>query len=639
MSGKMSRKLLGATFRKSQGPPQLNGQSSPRRFLSLQVGSAVALGFVLAFAFVSWRPVRARAEEVVALKRIQSSAAPANVPADLVITNAVIATMDENHPRASMIAIRGETIVAVAFNISDAIKSEQAPEVEALIGPNTRVIDLHKQFVMPGFNDAHLHLFSAAYAKLEIDFTGVKSVAELQQRIRDRLKDYKPGEWILGRGWDHTLWPEKKFPSRQDLDAVSTKYPMIFGRLDGHVAVANSRALKLAGITRSTPDPPGGRIERDPQSGEPTGMLEEDAAMNLVYHRVPAFSLERRRRAFELAMDEAVQYGVTSVQDNSVFDTDDSANFGWQNFLVMDQLKREGKLKFRVTEWLPFRAPLSRLEEMRRIGGSSNAENPGDAWLKTGQLKLVLDGSLGSRTAAMLAPYSDDPTNSGILSMDPEQLKQMAIERDRAGFQLAFHAIGDRANRVTLDTFAAVFDANGPRDRRDRIEHAQVVESTDFARFGKLNVIASMQPAHLLDDARWAADRLGPERVRGAYAWRSMERNGVRLAFGTDYPVIPINPLRGIYACVTRQLVDGTPKRGWQPQQRLHANECFLAYTVGSAYAQFEEKRKGTIAPGMLADIIVYPKDLNQTQPENILKTPVVMTIVGGKIVYQQAQP
>jgi predicted amidohydrolase YtcJ len=635
----MFRKLLGTTFRKSRVSPPRHRQSSRQGFLSLHVGNAAAIALVLASASVSWRPIGARAGESVALERNQSATAPAKVPADLVITNAIVATMDENHPRASMIAIRGETIVAVAFNISDAIKSEQAPEVEALIGPNTRVIDLHKQFVMPGFNDAHVHLFAAAYAKLQIDFTGFKSVAEIQQLIRDRLKDYKPGEWILGRGWDHTLWHEKKFPSRQDLDAVSTKYPMIFGRLDGHVAIANSRALKIAGITRSTPDPPGGHIEHDPKSGEPTGMLEEDAAMNLVYQRVPAFSLEQRRRAFELAMEEAVQYGVTSVQDNSVFDADDSANFGWQNFLVMEQLKREGKLKFRISEWLPFRAPLSRLEEMRRVDGSSTAENSGDPWLKTGELKLILDGSLGSRTAAMLASYSDDPNNAGILSIDPEQLKQMAIERDRAGFQLGFHAIGDRANRVALDTFAAVLEANGPRDRRDRIEHAQVVESTDFARFGKLNVIASMQPAHLLDDARWAADRLGPERVRGAYAWRTMERDGVCLAFGTDYPVIPINPLRGIYACVTRQLTDGTPKRGWQPQERLHANECFRAYTVGSAFAQFEEQRKGTIAPGMLADIIVYPKDLNETRPEDILKTPVVMTIVGGTIVYQQAQP
>jgi predicted amidohydrolase YtcJ len=568
----------------------------------------------------------------------QTSTTSAPIPADLVLTNAIISTMDENHPRASMLAIRGGTIVAVAYNISDAIKSDQAADVEALIGPNTRVIDLHKQFAMPGFNDAHAHLFSAAYAKLEVDLSGVKSLAEFQQRIRDRLNDYKPGEWILGRGWDHTLWPGKKFPTRQDLDALSTEHPMLFSRLDGHVAVANSRALKIAGIKRGTPDPPGGHIERDVKSGEPTGMLEEDSAMNLVYKRIPPYTAEQRLRGFELVMDEAAQYGVTSVQDNSVMDADDSANWGWQNFLLLQQLQREGKLKFRITEWLPFSAPLPRLEEMRRIGGSSSPGNSGDPWLTTGQLKLILDGSLGSRTAAMLAPYSDDPSISGILEANPDQLKQMAIERDRAGFQIGFHAIGDRANRVALDTFAAVLEANGPRDRRDRVEHAQVVEAGDFARFGKLNIIASMQPAHLLDDERWAADRLGPERSRGAYAWHTMEKNGVRLAFGTDYPVVAINPLRGIYACVTRQLTDGTPKRGWERQERLRANDCFLAYTVGSAYAQFEEQRKGTIAPGMLADIIVYPKDLNQTQPEEILKIPVVMTIVGGTIVYQQPQ-
>jgi hypothetical protein len=366
-------------------------------------------------------------------------------------------------------------------------------------------------------------------------------------------------------------------------------------------------------------------------------MLEE-SAMSLVYGRIPRYSMEQRRRAFQLVMDEAVQYGVTSVQDNSVMDADDAANYGWQNFLVLDQLKREGKLKFHVTEWLPFLAPVSRLEEMRRFGGSSTPENPGDPWLKTGQAKLITDGSLGSRTAAMLAPYSDDPSTSGILEIEPDRLKQMAIERDRAGFQLGFHAIGDRANRVALDTFAAVLEANGPRDRRDRVEHAQVVEAGDFARFGKLNVIASMQPAHLLDDERWATARLGSERSRGAYAWHTMEQNGARLAFGTDYPVVAINPLRGIYACVTRQLTDGMPKRGWQPQERLRAKDCFRAYTVGSAFAQFEEQRKGTIAPGMLADIVVYPKDLNETRPSEILTIPVVMTIVGGKIVYQQAQ-
>jgi hypothetical protein len=609
---------------------------SRARLFAIRIRFVAVVVIALSLAFLSWHAIKAEAQQGP-LRQNQSGAPSSQIPADLVLTNGIISTMDENHPRASMIAIRGETIVAVAYNISDAVKSEQAAEVQALIGPNTRVIDLGGKFAMPGFNDAHIHLFSAAYAKLQIDFTGVKSITEFQDRVRARLKDYKPGEWILGRGWDHTLWPEKKFPTRQELDVVSTDHPMVFGRLDGHVAIANSRALKIAGVTRDTPDPPGGHIERDASSGEPTGMLEE-SAMSLVYGRIPRYSMEQRRRAFQLVMDEAVQYGVTSVQDNSVMDADDAANYGWQNFLVLDQLKREGKLKFHVTEWLPFLAPVSRLEEMRRFGGSSTPENPGDPWLKTGQVKLIMDGSLGSRTAAMLAPYSDDPSTAGILEIEPDRLKQMAIERDRAGFQLGFHAIGDRANRVALDTFAAVLEADGPRDRRDRVEHAQVVEAGDFARFGKLNVIASMQPAHLLDDERWATARLGPERSRGAYAWNTMEQNGVRLAFGTDYPVVAINPLRGIYACVTRQLTDGMPKRGWQPQERLRAKDCFRAYTVGAAFAQFEEQRKGTIAPGMLADIVVYPKDLNETRPSEILTIPVVMTIVGGKIVYQQAQ-
>jgi predicted amidohydrolase YtcJ len=609
---------------------------SRARLFAIRIRVVAVVAIALSLAFLSWYAIKAEAQPGPP-RQNQSGVPSPQIPADLVLTNGIISTMDENHPRASMIAIRGESIIAVAYNISDAVKSEQAAEVQALIGPNTRVIDLGGKFAMPGFNDAHIHLFGAAYAKLQIDFTGVKSIAEFQDRIRARLQDYKPGEWILGRGWDHTLWPEKKFPTRQDLDVVSTDHPMVFGRLDGHVAIANSRALKIAGLTRDTPNPAGGHIERDASSGEPTGMLEE-SAMSLVYAHIPRYSMEQRRRAFQLVMDEAVQYGVTSVQDNSVMDTDDAANYGWQNFLVLDQLKREGKLKFHVTEWLPFLAPVSRLEEMRRFGGSSTPENPGDPWLKTGQAKLIMDGSLGSRTAAMLAPYSDDPSTSGILEIEPDRLKQMAIERDRAGFQLGFHAIGDRANRVALDTFAAVLEANGPRDRRDRVEHAQVVEAVDFTRFGKLNVIASMQPAHLLDDERWATDRLGPERSRGAYAWHTMGRNGVPLAFGTDYPVVPINPLRGIYACVTRQLTDGMPKRGWQPQERLRAKDCFRAYTVGSAFAQFEEQRKGTIAPGMLADIVVYPKDLNETKPSEILTISVVMTIVGGKIVYQQAQ-
>jgi predicted amidohydrolase YtcJ len=554
----------------------------------------------------------------------------ADGPADLIVTNANIDTMDDDdHATASAVAIRGEKITAVSYAPAS---STVSAEMGKWKGPNTRLIDLHGQFVMPGFNDAHVHLASAAYAQLGVNVEGTKSLAEFQQRIRDRLKDFQPGEWISANGWDHTLWPEKKFPIRQDLDAVSTKNPIIAGRIDGHVAAVNSLALQMAGITAKTPDPPGGRIERDPKTGEPTGMLDEDEAMNLVSKLVPNYSEAKRAQAFEAVFSYASKFGVTSVQDNSVIVANDADNYGWQNFLVYRKLQRAGKLNVRVTEWLPFEVSLARLKQMRREGGTT------DPWLKTGTLKEVLDGSLGARTAAMLAPYSDDPNATGIMRIPPEKLTTMAIERDHDGFQLAFHAIGDRANHVALDTFAAVIAANGERDRRDRVEHAQIVALKDFARFAKMNIIASMQPSHLLDDERWATERIGAPRVLGAYAWRTMEKDGVHLAFGTDFPVEDINPLRGIYACVTRELPQGGPAGGWQPQEKLKMRDCLNDYTAGSAYAEYSEKIKGKIAPGMLADIVVFPEDLNKIRPADLLKLPVSMTIAGGRVVYQSPE-
>jgi len=530
--------------------------------------------------------------------------------ADLVFINGDIYTVDTQRPRAQAIAIQGEKIVAVGSN----------DDMHAWIGARTRVIDLHGRFAMPGFNDAHVHLASAGMAKLTVNLEGTKSLDEFQQRIRGALKNYKPGEWITGSGWDHTLWPEKRFPTRWDLDAVSKDHPMIFSRVDGHVAVANSLALKIAGVTKDTRDPSAGHIMRDAKTGEPNGMLEEDAAMSLVYRHVPPASHELRRRAIELALADAVSHGVTSIQDYST----------WRDFLIYRELKQEGKLPLRITEWLTFTEPLAKLEDERREGATT------DPWLKTGSLKAFMDGSLGSRTAAMLAPYSDEPTTSGILRMQPKELNQMSIERDKAGFQLNFHAIGDKANRVALDAFAAVRAANGPRDRRDRIEHAQVVAPEDFARFAKLHVIASMQPVHLLDDQRWASARLGPERSKGAYAWNTMRKDGVRLAFGTDYPVEGIDPLRGLYECVTRELPEGGPPGGWEPQEKLPMDVCISDYTTGSAYAEFEENRKGEIKPGMFADIVVYPADITRMPPAELLRTSVDMTITGGRIVYER---
>jgi predicted amidohydrolase YtcJ len=349
-------------------------------------------------------------------------------------------------------------------------------------------------------------------------------------------------------------------------------------------------------------------------------MLKEGSAKRLVEQRIPGLPPDQRRRGIEMVLAEVAKNGVTSVQDYST----------WDDFRVYQQLKDEGKLTVRISEWLPFATPISELENKR---GDATTTDP---WLKTGTLKAFIDGALGSRTAALLAPYSDQPDTSGILTVDPDKLRTLAIQLDRSGFQLAFHAIGDRANRIALDVFEAVLKANGPRDRRSRIEHAQVVAPEDFARFAKLNVIASMQPSHQTTDMRWAEQRLGPERVNGAYAWATMQKNGVRLAFGTDYDVEPINPMRGLYACVTRELPEGGPPGGWQPQEKISLEDCIRAYTSGAAYAQFEEGKKGELKRGEYADFIVLSNDLTKIPPSDYTKTEVLRTVVAGRTVYQK---
>ena len=539
-----------------------------------------------------------------------SQQAPAKAAVDPEMTlyrNGRIYTNDASDPWAEAMLVRGEEIIAVG---GDEV-------VGALAEKGTKVVDLEKHFVMPGFNDAHVHLGGAGEDWLAVRLFGATTVAELQKRVAAAVAGHKEGEWITGSGWDHTLWPEKKFPNRQQLDEVSPKNPVILTHVSGHVAVANSRALQLAGITSNTANPSGGEIEKD-SNGEPTGMLKEGSAMHLVEAKIPVLSDEQRRRGIELALADVAKNGVTSVQDNSA----------WEDFLAFRALKSDGKLTVRVTEWLPFPAPLEKLEQMRREGGTT------DPWLRTGALKMVTDGALGSRTAAMLAPYSDDAKTSGIMTIEPEKLIALAIERDKAGFQLNFHAIGDLANRVCLDAFEAAAKANGPRDRRDRIEHAQVVAPADFSRFARLAVIASMQPSHETTDMRWAEQRVGPARAKGAYAWATMQKYGVRLAFGTDYDVEPISPFRGLYACVTRELPDGGPQGGWEPQEKISLTDCIRAYTSGSAYGEFMEGKKGELKEGEFADFIVLSNDLTAISPREYTLTKVLRTVVGGRTVY-----
>jgi predicted amidohydrolase YtcJ len=523
--------------------------------------------------------------------------------------------------RAQALALRGDRIMAVGSE-ADILK---------LKGLATTVVDLKGHFVMPGFNDAHMHLTNAGFKRLTVDLTGTKSVEEFRERIRRRVETAGPMEWITGSGWDETLWPVKDLPSRWDIDEITTDHPVYMERIDGHVAVANTLALTLSRVTLASKDPAGGEIGRD-STGQPDGILRE-TAKEMVKTVIPAPTLEKRREAIEAALQDIARSGVTSVQDNS--DSENGEAY-WEDFKIFEQLEREGKLSARISEWIPFPAPVETLKQRR------DAHPQTDNMLHTGMLKAHLDGSLGSHTAAMLQPYSDDTSNSGIPRFEQATLNQMTTDRLAAGFQIGFHAIGDKAVQMGLDAFAeaeksahtkGIKARDGTDNYRLRIEHAQVTNPLQVARFHDLKVIASMQPSHLLSDMHWALARLGPARAAHSYAWAEFLNHRVTLAFGTDYPVEPVEPFRGLYAAVTRKSEDG--KQEYFPEQRLTIEEAIAAYTTGSAYAEFAEKDKGLLAPGMLADFVVLDRDLAAIPSQQILGTRVLRTVVGGKTVYQ----
>ncbi|HEV2881531.1 MAG TPA: amidohydrolase [Pyrinomonadaceae bacterium] len=554
----------------------------------------------------------------------------------LVLTNGKIFTADARGTIAEAVAVEYDRIVAVGTN---------AEITRAYTG--ARTIDLRGRLVTPGFNDAHIHFIGGGLSLLRVELVGAKTLAEAKARIAAKARELPPGAWILGRGWDHTLWGGQ-WPTRADLDAVAPNNPVFVQRVDGHVSWANTLALTKAGITRETRAPEGGEILHD-TGGEPTGILKETAAA-LIARVVPEPSRAERMQAAERALAEARRYGITSIQDNS----------GYETVELYRELLRAGKLTVRVAEWQNFEDTLEKLKQQRSefaLFRISPLE------IRLTALKGYVDGTLGSRTAAMLAPFADDPHNSGIPRRPPEELTRMIVERDAAGFQIALHAIGDRANRMALDGFQAaksnphdvgvalVADASVSRAelkemkreaeqdyalRRHRIEHSQVVAPTDFARFRDLGVIASMQPSHAISDKRWAQDRLGEYRVQGAYAWHMMRSFGVRVPFGTDWPVEPINPYLGLYAAVTRQSTEGNPAGGWWPQERLSIADAIRCYTAESAYASFEEMHKGQLVAGMLADMTVHSRDLLTIKPEEILQTEAVLTILGGRVVYEK---
>jgi hypothetical protein len=589
-------------------------------------------------------------------------AAQTKTKISLLLFNGKIFTADENYSMAEAVAVDGEKIIAVG----------KTKDLKAKYTA-TREIDLQGRLITPGFNDAHVHFLRGALALLTVNLLETKSLAEAQSKVAEKVKTVKPGEWIIGRGWDHTIW-KQDFPSKKDLDAIAPNNPVFLVRVDGHVAWVNSAALKLAGTTKDTKNPPGGEIERD-AAGEPTGILKE-TAQGLVNQLIPQPTKEQQVKGLELALDLARKYGITSVQDNS----------GYETTKLYRQFLQQNKLTVRVAEWQNFEDSVEELKR-QRAEFASFKDNP--ARLKLGALKGYVDGTLGSKTAAMLAPFSDDPNNPGIPRRTPEELTKMIVERDKEGFQIALHAIGDRANRMALDGFAEARKTNGsflllrstlkvnesPKDaktlpsniidvideglrdqklganinakmirdlpvindsRRHRIEHAQVVNPSDFKRFAELEIIASMQPTHAISDKRWAESRLGEYRVLGAYAWHFMRSYGVHVPFGTDFPVESISPYQTLYAAVSRQDVEGSPVGGWQPQEKLTIAEAIRCHTYESAYAEFAEKEKGEIKVGMLADLVVHSKDLLTIPHREILTTETIYTIFNGKIIYEK---
>ena len=545
----------------------------------------------------------------VSLMNLPNPAAKPALVADTIIINAVVHTMDPAQPAAEAVAIYGNRIVAVG----------STKDIRKLAGPNTRTIDAKKRLLIPGFNDAHTHFLSGGFQLSSVDLRDANSPQEFAARIKAFANKLPKGRWVTGGDWDHERWSDAKLPTKELIDGFTPDTPVFVNRLDGHMALANSLALKLAGVTRQTLDPPGGVIVRD-KSGEPTGVLK-DAAQGFVWKVVSPSTFEEKLDAARAATNYAAKLGVTSVQDMSA-----GTDVG-----VYQTLLERGELKTRIYAV----SPLPSWERLARTGVRAHF---GSEMLRVGGLKGFADGSLGSTTALFYEPYRDEPSTSGIAGdeMYPEgvMLKRVS-EADRVGLQIMIHAIGDRANDLILGIYEQVERENGKRDRRFRIEHAQHLRPQDIPRFARDQVIASMQPYHAIDDGRWAEKRIGKERIKTTYAFRSLLDSGATLAFGTDWTVAPLNPMLSVYAAVTRRTLDGKNPKGWVPEQKISVEETVRAYTVGSAYAEFQENVKGSITVGKLADLVLLSRDIFKIDPKEIENVVVVMTMVDGRVVFE----
>jgi predicted amidohydrolase YtcJ len=535
-------------------------------------------------------------------------------PPETIYTNASIWTGVPGAPRAEALAVRDGKIAAVG----------SAAAVAKLAGPSTRTVDLGGAFVVPGLIDTHTHFLVGGFQLASLDLRGAASREDFVHRLGEFAKRLPKGKWITGGDWDHEAWGGE-LPRRDWIDAVTPDNPVFVNRLDGHMALANSRALELAGVTKATRDPEGGLIVRDPSDsggGEPTGILK-DEAMALVARVQPAPTDAERDEALDRAMTHAVAHGVTQIHSMGTWD--DLATF--RRARRARGVAAPGGLRLRIYAFVP-------LDTWPRLAELVNKEGRGDDWLRWGGLKGFVDGSLGSTTAWFHQPYTDAPTMSGLVVTDSARLATDIRKADAARLQVAVHAIGDRANDWLLDTFAQAAAANGARDRRFRIEHAQHLTRAAIPRFAALGVIPSMQPYHAIDDGRWAEKRIGPERIRTTYAFRSLLDQGAQLAFGSDWTVAPLSPLDGIYAAVTRRTLDGKNPGGWVPEQKITVEEALHAYTAGGARAGFQEDRLGTLETGRLADFVALSQDLFRIDPNDIRDVRVLRTVIGGREVY-----
>lgn len=550
-------------------------------------------------------------------------AAPAPPPgiapqgvADVVLRGGRIFVADSAGSVAQAVAVRDGKIVAVG---ADA-------QVGPMVGPSTRVVELRGRLVTPGFNDAHVHFAAGGASLLAVNLLGATSTAEIERRVAEAATRARPGEWIVGRGWDHTRFPSAElgpggWPTRAVLDRAAPRNPVLLRRVDGHTSWANTAALQLAGITRATRNPEGGEIVRDPATGEATGILKETAEA-LVERKVPELSTEQLRRGIAEAQALAARTGVTSVQTSATA----------ADVRVYRALRDRDSLTVRMYAWHPL--DMGTIRAFRDLGVTAGS---GDEWLRIGMLKGYTDGTLGSRTSYMLEPFADDASHRGLPQYRRGELDSLVIAADAAGLQVILHAIGDAANRQALDAFERASQRNGARARRHRIEHAQILDRADIPRFRSLGVIASMQPTHATSDMRWVETRIGGARTsEGAYVWRSLLDAGATVVFGTDFPIEPMAPVEGIYSAVTRQSREapGTPAGGWLPEQRLTRAEAIRLYTAAPAFGEWQEERKGMLRTGMLADLVVWSADLLTIPDGEILQAQPDLTMVDGRVVY-----